>query len=246
MTSKPVKAREPLALLKSLIALILVALCIWAAQWQFQRGIDRQDRNARIESQLTLSPLEISDITSGKDSEIASYEWRTVKASGSFTSDEQILLKNRYFEGVYGYEVLTRFKLSDGRFIWIDRGWVKAGKDAQTAPTVTEVPDGPVSILGRVRLDRSLPVGAFFALPNSGAGMISKLNAQTGFESEGFYLDLISGSANSLTPEAPAQVPELSDGPHLAYSFQWVFFAGLFVYGRILIRRGQILTRKEL
>jgi hypothetical protein len=76
--------------------------------------------------------------------------------------------------------------------------------------------------------------------------MISRLNAQTGFESEGFYLDLISGSATSLTPEAPAQVPELSDGPHLAYSFQWVFFAGLFVYGRILIRRGQILTSKEL
>ena len=246
MTSKPAKAREPLALLKSLIALILVALCIWAAQWQFQRGIDRQDRNDTIESQLTLPTLGITEIPSKDSSQMEEFEWRTVNASGSFTSDEQILLKNRYFEGVYGYEVLTRFKLSDGRFIWIDRGWVKAGKDAQTAPTVTEVPDEPVSILGRVRLDRSLPVGAFFALPNSGAGMISKLNAQTGFESEGFYLDLISGSANSLTPEAPAQVPELSDGPHLAYSFQWVFFAGLFVYGRILIRRGQILTSKEL
>ena len=247
MSNQPAKVREPLAFLKYLLALILVALCLWAAQWQFQRGIDRQDRNARIESQLTFSfAPEISDITSGRDSQIASYEWRTVNASGSFTSDEQILLKNRYFEGVYGYEVLTRFKLSDGRFIWIDRGWVKAGKDAQTAPTVTEVPDEPVSILGRVRLDRSLPVGAFFALPNSGAGMISKLNAQTGFESEGFYLDLISGSATSLTPKAPAQVPELSDGPHLAYSFQWIFFAGLIIYGRILIRRGQILTRKEL
>jgi surfeit locus 1 family protein len=97
-----------------------------------------------------------------------------------------------------------------------------------------------------VRLDKSLPVGAFFALPASGTGMISKLNAQTGFESEGFYLDLISGSDSSLTPEAPAQIPQLSDGPHLAYSFQWVFFAGLIIYGRILIRRGQILTRKEL
>jgi hypothetical protein len=44
----------------------------------------------------------------------------------------------------------------------------------------------------------------------------------------------------------PAQVPELSDGPHIAYSLQWIFFAGLIVYGRILIRRGQILTSKEL
>ena len=246
MSDKEVKVREPLAIFKSLIALLLVALCLWAAQWQFQRGIDRQDRNSQIESQLTLPALDITEITSGKSVDVSEYEWRTVRTSGSFKSSQQILLKNRYFEGVYGYEVLTRFELSDGRFIWVDRGWVKAGKDARTAPEITAVPEEQVSIVGRVRLDRSLPVGAFFALPNSGAGMISKLNVQSGFASEGFYLDLISGSANSLTPKAPAQVPELSDGPHLAYSLQWVFFAGLFVYGRILIRRGQILTRKEL
>jgi len=246
MSSKPDRVREPLAILKSLIALLLVALCIWAAQWQFQRGIDRQDRNAMIESQLTLPALEIEKIRSNEGVQIASFEWRTVSASGSFKSDQQILLKNRYFEGVYGYEVLTRFTLSDGRFIWVDRGWVKAGKDALTAPAISTAPEGKVSIVGRVRLDRSLPVGAFFALPSSGAGMISKLNAQAGFASEGFYLDLISGSDISLTPSAPAQLPELSDGPHLAYSLQWVFFAGLFIYGRVLIRRGQILTRKEL
>jgi cytochrome oxidase assembly protein ShyY1 len=246
MSNQPGKAREPLAFFKSLVALILVALCIWAAQWQFQRGIDRQDRNTRIESQLTLPALDISEISSEEDSDISLFEWRTVKASGSFKSEQQILLKNRYFEGVYGYEVLTRFELSDGRFIWVDRGWVKAGKDAQTAPEISSVPVESVSFVGRVRLDRSLPVGAFFALPNSGTGMITKLNVQTGFASEGFYLDLISGSESSLNPKAPAQLPELSDGPHLAYSFQWVFFAGLMVYGRILIRRGQILTRKEL
>ncbi|KGA15186.1 hypothetical protein GM50_17820 [freshwater metagenome] len=246
MSNKPVNTREPLALSKTLIALILVALCIWAAQWQFQRGIDRQDRNDTIEAQLTLPALDVTEIPSKDSSQIEKFEWRTINATGTFKSDQQILLKNRYFEGKYGYEVLTRYSLSDGRFVWVDRGWVIAGKDAQTAPEVTAVPKGEVSILARVRLDKSLPVGAFFALPTSGTGMISKLNAQTGFASEGFYLDLISGSDSSLTPEAPAQLPQLSDGPHLAYSLQWVFFGGLVVYGRILIRRGQILTRKEL
>ena len=246
MSNKPVNTREPLALFKTLIALILVALCIWAAQWQFQRGIDRQDRNDTIEAQLTLPALDVTEIPSKDSSQIEKFEWRTINATGTFKSDQQILLKNRYFEGKYGYEVLTRYSLSDGRFVWVDRGWVIAGKDAQTAPEVTAVPKGEVSILARVRLDKSLPVGAFFALPTSGTGMISKLNAQTGFASEGFYLDLISGSDSSLTPEAPAQIPQLSDGPHLAYSLQWVFFGGLVVYGRILIRRGQILTRKEL
>jgi cytochrome oxidase assembly protein ShyY1 len=246
MSVKPKKTREPLAFLKSLIALVLIALCIWAAQWQFQRGIDRHQRNSLIESQLTLPEINISKVVSANSGQLSPFEWRTVSATGLFNPTEQILLKNRYFEGVYGYEVLTRFKLSDGRYIWVDRGWVKAGADAKTAPVTITVPSGEVSLVARVRLDSSLPVGAFFALPSSGAGMISKLNAQTGFKSEGFYLDLISGSDILLTPAVTAQLPELSDGPHLAYSLQWIFFAGLIVYGRVLIRRGQILTRKEL
>jgi surfeit locus 1 family protein len=97
-----------------------------------------------------------------------------------------------------------------------------------------------------LRLDRSLPQGAFFALPATGGGMISKLNAQSGLDSEGFYLDLIGGADPLLEPKVAAQIPELSDGPHLAYALQWIFFAGLIAYGRILIRRGQILTSKEL
>jgi cytochrome oxidase assembly protein ShyY1 len=234
--------KEPKAILKSVVALLLIAGCLWASQWQFQRGIDRQDRNQTIESQLELPTVELKNI----DRNFASFEWRTVNANGAFDAAKQILLKNRYFEGVYGYEVLTRFTADDGRSFWVDRGWVKAGKDATTAPQVTAPPTGQVSITARLRLDRSLPQGAFFALPESGGGMISKLNAQADSNSEGFYLDLLSGSVSSLTPTVPAQVPELSDGPHLAYSLQWIFFAGLIIYGRILIRRGQILTSKEL
>ena len=242
MFSERSAVKEPKAYLKSFVALLLIVGCLWASQWQFQRGIDRHHRNAMIESQLQLPAIDLSQVQNN----FAEFEWRTVKTSGLFNADKQILLKNRYFEGVYGYEVLTRFTTTDSRSFWVDRGWVKAGKDASTAPVVTSPPTEIVTIKARLRLDRSLPQGAFFALPASGGGMISKLNAQSDSTSEGFYLDLISGSAQSLTPEVTAQVPELSDGPHLAYALQWIFFAGLIVYGRILIRRGQILTSKEL
>ena len=237
-----IKGREPQALLRSLIALILIAGCLWASQWQYQRGIDRQQRNSAIEAALLQPVISLDNI----DENAASFEWRTVETTGEFDGENQILLKNRYFEGVYGYEVLTRFELLDGRNLWVDRGWVKAGKDARTAPVITPIPKGEVSIKARLRLDRSLPQGAFFALPATGAGMISKLNAQSGLDSEGFYLDLIGGADPLLEPKVAAQIPELSDGPHLAYALQWIFFAGLTAYGRILIRRGQILTSKEL
>jgi hypothetical protein len=56
-------------------------------------------------------------------------------------------------------------------------------------------------------------------------------------DTQKFYLDLLSGSDPSLTPKVPAQLPSLSDGPHMAYALQWLFFGGLIIYGRILIRR---------
>ena len=237
-----IKSREPQALFKTLIALLLIAGCLWASQWQYQRGIDRHQRNSAIEAAVLQPIISLDEIA---ESAIA-FEWRTIETTGEFDPENQILLKNRYFEGVYGYEVLTRFQLLDGRNIWVDRGWVKAGKDARTAPVITPIPKGEVAIKARLRLDRSLPQGAFFALPATGAGMISKLNAQSGLKSEGFYLDLIGGEDPLLKPKVAAQIPELSDGPHLAYALQWIFFAGLIGYGRILIRRGQILTSKEL
>ena len=236
------KSREPQAVFKTLIALLLIVGCLWASQWQYQRGIDRHQRNSAIEAAVLRPIISLDEVAE----DAIAFEWRTIETTGEFDPENQILLKNRYFEGVYGYEVLTRFQLLDGRNLWVDRGWVKAGKDARTAPVITPIPKGDVAIKARLRLDRSLPQGAFFALPATGAGMISKLNAQSGLKSEGFYLDLISGEDPLLKPKVAAQIPELSDGPHLAYALQWIFFAGLIGYGRILIRRGQILTSKEL
>jgi surfeit locus 1 family protein len=82
-----------------------------------------------------------------------------------------------------------------------------------------------------------LPRGAFFAISSNGQEIVSKLNAQSQLNTENYYIDLINGSIPQLTPAAPATLPELSDGPHMAYALQWIFFAGLVGYGRILIRR---------
>jgi surfeit locus 1 family protein len=164
-------------------------------------------------------------------------EWQRITTTGRFDSTQQILLRNRYWEGKYGYEVLTLFTNTSGEKFWVDRGWVKAGATATTPPEVTAVPAGDVSITGRFRLDSSLPRGSFFALPATGEGLVSELNAQSQLNTEKFYIDLLSGSEASLTPAAPAQLPPLSDGPHKAYALQWLFFGGLIVYGRILIRR---------
>ena len=231
--SSEIKVKEPWAFFKTFIALLLIILCAWAAQWQYHRGVDRHARNTVIEERIAKTPLALAKV----EGELADYEWQTITATGRFDSNKQILLRNRYNEGKYGYEVLTLFTSDDSRNFWVDRGWVEAGATATTAPVVAPVPDTQVSITGRLRLDSSLPRGSFFALPGKGQDLVSELNAQSQLNTEKFYIDLLSGSEVELTPAVTAQLPELSDGPHMAYALQWIFFGGLVIYGRILIRR---------
>jgi surfeit locus 1 family protein len=228
------RGREKYAFLKSLVALALISLCLIAAQWQYHRGIDRHHRNFLIESNIAAPEISLVSATNN----LTKNEWRIVRTSGTFDAKETILIRNRYFEGKYGFEYLTLFTNTQGQKFWVDRGWLVAGKDALTAPTVPATPSEKIEVVGRLRLDTSLPQGSFFALPATGEGLISKWNAQKAVVTEPYYLDLLSGSWLSSV-KVPAQLPELSDGPHMAYALQWIFFAGLVGYGRVLIRRSR-------
>ncbi len=237
--------KESYSLFKTFVALLLIAGCGWAAQWQYHRGVDRHERNNQIESRIELPAITIDEAS--KDA--PANEWRTVVTEGEFDATRQILLRNRYFEGKYGFEVLTAFKDKSGREFWVDRGWVQAGATATIQPELPPLPTGTVQIEGRLRLDRSLPQGKFFAIPTGNrGGLISEANAQSSNRESGidsnFYLDLLGGSTADLTPEVSASLPELSDGPHFAYALQWVIFGGLVIYGRFLIRR-EVLSREE-
>jgi len=111
---------------------------------------------------------------------------------------------------------------------------VQAGERATDRPKLPPTPTREIEITGRIRLNTSLPRGSFFALPATG-NLVSSWNLQSKVKTDNFYIDLISGEG--VTPSAPAELPELTDGPHMAYALQWIFFAGLIVYGRFLIRK---------
>jgi len=226
-------AKERYTFLKTLVALLLVLLCMWAAQWQYHRGVDRHARNTLIVEQSQLPAVELNQLTGNVDS----FEWRTISIQGSFDDQNQILLRNRYNEGVYGFEQLTLF-VFDQRKIWVDRGWIKAGSNATIPPQLQQTNDNSVRITGRLRLDSSLPQGKFFAVSNNAQrDLVSQLDARKGIQTEDFYVDLISVSDTAMNPDVPVELPELSDGPHMAYALQWIFFAALVIYGRRLIRK---------
>ena len=220
-------------LFKTLIAASLVFLCLIAANWQYQRGVGRHAKNAKIEANIKLTEIPLTQV-----SDFQGNEWRTITVTGAFDSNHEVLLRNHYnADGKYGFEYLTLFRTQlDSKPVnfWVDRGWVQAGATATSRPMTPGTPTQQIELTGRLRLDNSLPRGSFFALPAKGR-LINSWNLKSKVKTENFYIDLI--SADGITPKDPAELPELSDGPHMAYALQWLFFAGLIIYGRILIRK---------
>lgn len=219
----------------SLLAAILLILCVLAGNWQYQRGLDRRAENSLIRANFDQPPVKLPQ---NFDPDRRQYQGRQMLIRGKFLPEHEILLRNRYHEEQYGFGVTTLFQLDDGREVWIDRGWVKAGTSATKVPKTQDLPNGEVELLVRYRDDalQAKIQGSFFAIPSgdSGESQLRRWNSQAAVTSEAFYFDLIGGE---FTPEVPTPAPEVSDGPHLAYAIQWWFFGGLVIFGRFLIAR---------
>lgn len=216
----------------TLLALLILVGCVVAGNWQFERGMDRRAENAIIKGNITLPAIPFE-----QSSSIAPRErlWRQFLISGQFLSEHEILMRNRYHLERYGFGVATLFRLSDGRQVWIDRGWVSAGASATTPPEVMPVPSSPLRLLVRYRADAldAKIQGSFFAT-GADQSELKRWNEEAAVESEEFYFDLIGGD---FVPEIATMTPNVSDGPHIAYAIQWWFFGLLALFGRFLIAR---------
>ena len=218
------------------LAIGLIFGCIQGALWQFDRYQVRHANNELVRKNVALPTINETELTQLSQKEIA---FRKVTLQGSFVPSKEILVRNRYHEGKYGFGVLTLFVSQAGKNYWVDRGWVIAGKDALTPPVVQPVTDEEVEITAYARMENleSQVRGSVIALPGKRASQLQAWNSQQSISTEPVYLDLISASKESFTPTVPTLLPELSDGPHLAYSFQWVLFSFLVIFAWYLVIR---------
>ena len=226
---------NPISLLQSFVALLLIAACLFAAQWQFSRGSNQSANNKIIAANLDLPSLNIQDI---ENLDPVANQWRKITLQGKFSMSNQELVRNRYYEGKFGFEVLTLFATTNGENFWVDRGWVAAGPNAATPPDVEQVTGESIEITARIRsenLSRQLQ-GSFFVTRTTSERPESIAKLQ-GIDANEYYLDLLGSPDGKVRPLTEIELPELSNGPHYAYGIQWLAFALLALIGRFLIFR---------
>lgn len=221
------------------IALLFAALFVRLGLWQLERLRERQAYNAPIEARLGLEPVALRDLP--RDPAEAAH--RTVRVSGEYDYDREIVLTLRSRRGSPGVNLLTPLRLpGSDTAILVNRGWVYA-PDGVAADTRPWREASPRDAVGYVRLletgdttgARSAARAAAIRRPNR-----ATIAAMLPYPVAPFYVVLTSPGSD---PErAPARVPPpaLDEGSHRSYAVQWFVFALIALGGTaILVLRGR-------
>lgn len=225
----------------TLAMLIVVPVCLWAAQWQWHKATLKAERATEQARRLADPPV----VLSATDVDPARLRDRRVIVDGHYEARRQILIDNQIWQGQAGYRVVTPFRLagSDMRVL-IDRGWV-AGTGDRRPPAVT-TPATPVTLTGVA----TIPGTRFFSLADDktfdavvdGQTIWQRLDLER-FRAEAPYpvqplvieLDAESRGALRFAPFAADDKRQMN----LGYAFQWACFAatGLALWFSVSFRR---------
>lgn len=143
----PQRAFRP-AWVQSLATALLLPLFIALGFWQLQRAQEKQDLFSAEAAAEQATPRPVSGL-------VASPLPQHASATGRYDG-HLFLLDNRVKKGHAGYEVLAPLRLSGGRAVLVNRGWVAQGASRSDLPEVS-VPDETVTVTGLAFTPKSPP-----------------------------------------------------------------------------------------
>ena len=237
--------------LTTLLVLAGGALCVRLGIWQLDRLQQRRAFNTHVEAMWAAEPLALTDQPSD---DLRTMEYRAVTVSGMYDFENQVSLRNRYFQNAYGYDLLTPLLLDDGSAVLVERGWIPAeGNDTPADWRKYDQP-GRVTLKGQIRLGETKPDLGGVSDPTLAPGQsrlefwnivnLERISQQLPYPLLNVYVQPNIDPADE-TPPIPYQPQiELTEGPHFGYALQWFAFAGILVLGYPFYLRKQLKEKK--
>lgn len=213
------------------LAVVLIAWATWwLGEWQFHRLADRKASNAVVRHNEALDPAPVADVLAVGRAVPDTEEWRLVTATGTYATDDTVIVRYRTRDGSSGIDVVVPLVTGDGPALLVDRGWMAADNRGADASAVPPPPTGEVSVTGWVRVDAT---GDSTQVTDRSTRSINSTEIGHALDLEvyGGFVDLKSESPAPETALAAAELPELDNGPHFFYGLQWWFFGVLAVFG---------------
>lgn len=208
------------------VAVVFAVVCVLLSNWQLSRLEEKRLENSHVIDNYDSSPVPLTDVLSDRDSWSDGDTWTPVLMTGSYLEDEQVLVRNRPRNGQPGFEVLTPLRLTDGSVFIIDRGWLPTGNAQDLPDVIPAPPTGEVTVTARLKpgepalQGRSAADGQIATVEL--AQFADRIDAPV--YTGAYGLMDAEDPAPADAPPLPAFKPELDEGSHLSYAFQWLVF----------------------
>jgi cytochrome oxidase assembly protein ShyY1 len=216
-------------------ALVITAILAFGllSRWQWHRAEEKRVQRAAMESaQLAVAV----NLPAGAAAD-AVRPWQRVTVSGEYRPDSELVVRKRPLNGANGYWVLAPLDTSDGRTVWISRGWIPASGPATELPTLPPSPAGPIRVEGSWRQFEDVPAADQAGLP---AGMLAGVDPDAlpgGTDVDG-YLQALEADDPALTA---LPVPTIDEGQNISYAVQWLLFALVAIGGWLVFLRREAI-----
>jgi cytochrome oxidase assembly protein ShyY1 len=214
----------------ALVVVLLAYACWLLGQWQFHRLADRKHSNAIVSRNEHAPPAPVGDVLAPGRPVSENDEYRVVSATGTYDPAHTVVLRYATRDGNSGVDVVVPLVTADGTALLVDRGWLASDNRGTDPGDVPAPPSGRVTVDGWVRADAT---GDATDVTDRSTRAISSVTIGQAIDQRvyGGFVQLKSESPAPATPLAPAELPELNNGPHFFYGLQWWFFGLLAVFG---------------
>jgi len=222
-------------------AIVFAIACGFLSNWQLARSKEAAAANALVTANFDSKPVPLTDELPSLGSYSPKQEWTRVTVTGTYERDQQLLVRNRPFNGSPGFEVLTPLRTTDGALFVVDRGWVPTGSRTDAPDHVPAAPSGPVTVVARLKASEPAIAGRTATGDQVGTIQLSVVKQKLG------GADVYTGAYGLLDSEDPAPAtaptptvtspPTQDEGLHWSYMIQWIIFAliGFFGLGYALV-----------
>lgn len=230
--------RRPRWIILTLLVLLAAGVFIRLGFWQLERLAERRARNAQMQAQASLPPLNLNQEMPAMV-ELAQMEYRLVTATGTFDSTGEVLLTNQPWQGRLGVHLLTPLRLENGQTLLVDRGWIPyEDKDAPARQKYAR--PGTVTVTGMLRASQSIRGQGQNAPDQFTQVNLDLISKTTGQQLLPLFAVEAPDPASAGLPYRSLPEVDLSEGPHLGYAMQWFFFALLLAVGYPFFLRKQL------
>jgi len=230
----------------SLLAVLLLPVVISLGFWQLDRAEEKRQLQDLFEHRQLAGPVALEALNTQAD-----LRYQPVTLRGEFVNEKAVLLDNRIYQGRFGYEIITPFRLVDSKtMVLVNRGWLEGDISRRSLPAIKAIA-GEIALIGEVYV----PQGDVMLLADESASgwprVMQSLNIealQKEFEQTLFpySVRIKQISAASYTPNWV--VVNLQPEKHTGYAVQWFAMAvALLVIGLLantnlwsLIKRNKI------